>query len=223
MTLWSGRVGGSLDPSVWAFLHADDAELLPYDCEASLQHARRLHGAGLLSDDELAEVEERLAEIALDPAGYLAEDEDVHSAIERQLGEPSAGRSMPAGRATTRSRRRSASTCSMHARRRDGRSRRSRSSCSRSPRRRPTRSFPATPTCSAASRSRSAIISSPGSRCSTATAPASRLPRRRRPRARSAPVRSPARRSACPGRRTRCGTRSTRSPTATSRSTTSTP
>ena len=28
-----------------------------------------------------------LAMIALDPAGYLAEDEDVHSAIERQLGE----------------------------------------------------------------------------------------------------------------------------------------
>ena len=41
-----GPVGGSLDPSVWAFLHADDAELLPYDCEASLQHAQRLHDAG---------------------------------------------------------------------------------------------------------------------------------------------------------------------------------
>jgi argininosuccinate lyase len=96
VTLWSGRVGGSLDPSVWAFLHADDAELLPYDCEASLQHARRLHGAGLLADDELAEVEERLAAIALDPAGYLAEDEDVHSAIERQLG--AVGRKIHAGR-----------------------------------------------------------------------------------------------------------------------------
>jgi argininosuccinate lyase len=96
VTLWSGRVGGSLDPSVWAFLHADDAELLPYDCEASLQHARRLHGAGLLSDEELAEVEKRLAEIAVDPAGYLAEDEDVHSAIERQLGD--VGRKIHAGR-----------------------------------------------------------------------------------------------------------------------------
>jgi len=74
MTLWSGRVGGSLDPAVWAFLHADDAELLPYDCEASARHAQRLHGAGLLSNTELAEVERRLAEIAEDPAGYLAED-----------------------------------------------------------------------------------------------------------------------------------------------------
>ena len=96
MTLWSGRVGGSLDPAVWEFLHADDAELLPYDCEASLQHAQRLHEAGLLSDDELAEVETRLAEIAQDPPGYLAEDEDVHSAIERQLGE--VGRKIHAGR-----------------------------------------------------------------------------------------------------------------------------
>ncbi len=96
MTLWSGRVGGSLDPSVWAFLHADDAELLPYDCEASVRHAQRLHGAGLLSDEELAAVEARLAEIAHDPAGYLDEDEDVHSAIERQLGD--LGRKIHAGR-----------------------------------------------------------------------------------------------------------------------------
>ena len=96
MTLWSGRVGGSLDPAVWAFLHADDAELLPYDCEASYLHAQRLHAAGLLSDAELAEAETRLAEIAQDPAGYLAEDEDVHSAIERQLGD--LGRKIHAGR-----------------------------------------------------------------------------------------------------------------------------
>jgi argininosuccinate lyase len=96
MTLWSGRVGGSLDPAVWAFLHADDAELLPYDCEASVQHAQRLHGAGLLSDEELAEAASRLAEIAQDPTGYLAEDEDVHSAIERRLGD--LGRKIHAGR-----------------------------------------------------------------------------------------------------------------------------
>lgn len=98
MTLWSGRVGGSgsLDPAVWAFLRADDADLLPYDCEASIQHAQRLHAAGLLTDAEFAEAETRLAEIAQDPSGYLAEDEDVHSAIERLLGD--LGRKMHAGR-----------------------------------------------------------------------------------------------------------------------------
>jgi argininosuccinate lyase len=96
MTLWSGRVGGSLDPAVWAFLHADDAELLPYDCEATYQHAQRLHRAGLISAEELAEAEAALAAIAQDPAGYLPEDEDVHSSIERQLG--ALGRKIHAGR-----------------------------------------------------------------------------------------------------------------------------
>ncbi len=96
MTLWSGRVGGSLDPSVWDFLHADDSELLPYDCEASGDHARRLHTAGLLTDDDLAVVDSTLAEIAQDPSVILASDEDVHSAIERRLGP--VGRKIHAGR-----------------------------------------------------------------------------------------------------------------------------
>jgi argininosuccinate lyase len=49
VTLWSGRVGAALDPAVWKLLRANDAELLPYDCQASAEHAARLHGAGLLS------------------------------------------------------------------------------------------------------------------------------------------------------------------------------
>jgi argininosuccinate lyase len=92
VTVWSGRVGVRLDERVWDFLHADDAELLPYDLEATLLHARRLHEAGILDDDELAEVEERLGRIEeIDPA-----DEDVHSSIERQLGQ--VGRKIHAGR-----------------------------------------------------------------------------------------------------------------------------
>ena len=97
MTLWSGRVEGRLAPEVWAFLRAYDAELLPYDCEASRVHARRLHGAGLLTDDELEEVETALATIAEQGPGVLLEsDEDVHSALERLLGE--VGRKIHAGR-----------------------------------------------------------------------------------------------------------------------------
>ena len=96
MTTWSGRVGHELDPDVWEFLRADDAELLPYDCEATVEHARRLHAGGLLEDDELAEVEGRLAEIAQNPDGYLDSDEDVHTAIERLLGD--LGRKIHAGR-----------------------------------------------------------------------------------------------------------------------------
>jgi argininosuccinate lyase len=90
--LWSGRVGGELAPEVWSFLRAEDAELLPYDLQATLVHAQRLHAAGILDDGELAEVEERLETIA----DVEEADEDVHSAIERQLGE--VGRKIHAGR-----------------------------------------------------------------------------------------------------------------------------
>jgi argininosuccinate lyase len=96
VTTWKGRVEEALDPDVWRFLRADDAELLPYDCEATAEHAQRLHGAGLLSDEELAEAERLLAEIAQDPTGYLETDEDVHSSIERRLG--GVGRKIHAGR-----------------------------------------------------------------------------------------------------------------------------
>jgi argininosuccinate lyase len=96
MTLWAGRVGGALDPAVWEFLRGDDGELLPYDCEATAEHAVRLHAAGLLTEAELIEVENLLAEIAQDPDGYLPSDEDVHSSIERRLGV--LGRRIHAGR-----------------------------------------------------------------------------------------------------------------------------
>ena len=92
MSLWSGRVETQLAPEVWDFLHAGDAELLPYDLEGTLLHAQRLHAAGILDDDELAEATEKLAAIeGIDPA-----DEDVHSSIERQLGD--VGRKIHAGR-----------------------------------------------------------------------------------------------------------------------------
>jgi argininosuccinate lyase len=92
MTLWSGRVGTELSKEVWAFLKADDAELLPYDIQGTLLHAERLHAAGLLDDAELAEVRETLAKLdSVDPAA-----EDVHSFIEAELGE--VGRKIHAGR-----------------------------------------------------------------------------------------------------------------------------
>jgi argininosuccinate lyase len=79
---------------VWGFLRAHDAELLPYDCEGTRRHAVRLHAAGLLSDGELAQIDETLP--SLDLSAIAAEDEDVHSAIERVLGE--VGRKIHAGR-----------------------------------------------------------------------------------------------------------------------------
>lgn len=98
MTLWSGRTGGvRLDPAVVAFLRGDDAELLPYDCEGTRLHASRLRAAGILTEQEHAEIERRLTEIAeRGEAALGVEDEDVHSAIERLLGP--VGRKIHAGR-----------------------------------------------------------------------------------------------------------------------------
>src|SRR4051812_27673462 len=92
MTLWAGRVSGALAPEVWEFLRADDAELLPYDCAATLAHARRLEQAGILDAEELRAVEDALAGIET----VADADEDVHTSIERQLGD--VGRKIHAGR-----------------------------------------------------------------------------------------------------------------------------
>jgi argininosuccinate lyase len=89
--LWSGRVRTLLAPEVERFLAANDAELLPYDCQATATHARRLHAAGLLSDEELAEAEEVLEQLE-----YEQGNEDVHTLIERALGD--VGRKIHAGR-----------------------------------------------------------------------------------------------------------------------------
>jgi argininosuccinate lyase len=91
MTLWSGRVGSPLAPEVQEFLRADDAELLYYDLEATRTHARRLAEAGLLDGDELLEVERLLDGISWEPG-----DEDVHTLIERRLGD--LGRKIHTGR-----------------------------------------------------------------------------------------------------------------------------
>ena len=91
MTLWSGRVGARLAPEVEALLRADDAELFFYDIEATRTHARRLLGAGVLSDDELREAERLLDGLTWEPG-----DEDVHTLIERRLGD--VGRKIHAGR-----------------------------------------------------------------------------------------------------------------------------
>jgi argininosuccinate lyase len=96
VTVWKGRVEQELDPDVWEFLRADDAELLPYDCEATALHAQRLTAAGILTDDELTEVESKLAALAQSSDPVLQDSEDVHSAIERLLGD--VGRKIHAGR-----------------------------------------------------------------------------------------------------------------------------
>jgi argininosuccinate lyase len=94
LTLWSGRVESDLAPEVWEYVKSEDVELLLYDVAGTKLHAQRLHAAGFLDDDELAEVLHKLDEIGTDDLEPT--DEDVHSAIERLLGP--VGRKIHAGR-----------------------------------------------------------------------------------------------------------------------------
>jgi argininosuccinate lyase len=93
LSLWGGRFSGGPAPALAALslsVHFD-WRLAPYDLAASRAHARVLHAAGLLSDDELAAMLAALGELdAAVRSGEFqatATDEDVHTALERGLVE----------------------------------------------------------------------------------------------------------------------------------------
>ena len=66
-----------------------DYRLAPYDLEQSVAHARMLAKAGIIDEDDLAQIERGLAEIRKeveeDRFELKPDDEDVHMAIERRL------------------------------------------------------------------------------------------------------------------------------------------
>src|SRR3989449_5508551 len=68
---------------------AFDYRLAPYDLEQSIAHVRMLCRCGIISDDDLAQIETGLAqvrdEIDEDSFQVLSDDEDIHMAIERRL------------------------------------------------------------------------------------------------------------------------------------------
>jgi argininosuccinate lyase len=87
------RFSGEPDPLFHA-LNASiafDYRLAPYDLEQSLAHARMLAHSGIITKDELAEIERGLAEVRRevdeDRFEIAQGDEDVHMAIERRLTE----------------------------------------------------------------------------------------------------------------------------------------
>ncbi|MFM7211723.1 MAG: argininosuccinate lyase, partial [Actinomycetota bacterium] len=89
--LWGGRfAGGPADAmaALSASVHFD-WRLAPYDVRQTAAYARVLQRAGLLSDDELVQVIDVLDSMAVDIASGAfmpqADDEDVHTAIERGL------------------------------------------------------------------------------------------------------------------------------------------
>ena len=84
--LWAGRLAGGLDPAVLDFTASleVDRRLLPFDLEASAAHARMLGRQGLIPAEKAEQICAALAAVEIEPD---ATDEDVHSAIERLLGD----------------------------------------------------------------------------------------------------------------------------------------
>ncbi|KAK9479351.1 L-Aspartase-like protein [Lipomyces japonicus] len=91
--LWGGRFTGGLDP-LMALYNASfpyDKKMYAADLEGTRVYTAGLHKLGLLSDHELSEIHRGLAEILKEwEEGKFVEkenDEDIHTANERRLGE----------------------------------------------------------------------------------------------------------------------------------------
>ncbi len=90
-SLWGGRFeSGPAEAMARLSLSTHfDWRLAPYDIAGSRAHARVLHAAGLLTDDELAGMQKALDELLADVESGaftpVLADEDVHTALERGL------------------------------------------------------------------------------------------------------------------------------------------
>ncbi|GAA4885888.1 argininosuccinate lyase [Serinicoccus chungangensis] len=107
VSLWGGRFSGGPSDALAALSKSThfDWRLAPYDLAGSRAHARVLHRAGLLSDDDLAAMLAALGQLLADLGSgafvALDTDEDVHTALERGLIEragPEVGGRLRAGR-----------------------------------------------------------------------------------------------------------------------------
>ena len=92
MTLWGGRFGDDTDASVWAFTASrTDRRLLGVDVAGSIAHVTALGSAGILVADEASVLVSGLESIATEVEDgefeFNETDEDVHTAVERRLGE----------------------------------------------------------------------------------------------------------------------------------------
>ena len=101
MTLWGGRFSGKLDPQAWA-LNASlgfDQRLSLQDVRGSIAWAQALEKAGVLSSAECTQICDGLnrirGEFESHGFDFQDSDEDIHTAVERRLGEligPAAGK-----------------------------------------------------------------------------------------------------------------------------------
>src|SRR5690242_3485437 len=93
MTLWGGRFSGKLDPAAWA-LNASlpfDRRMASQDVAGSIAWATAIGKAGVLSETETKELVAGLravgAEFEQGIFAFAEADEDIHTAVERRLGE----------------------------------------------------------------------------------------------------------------------------------------
>ncbi len=104
--IWAGRFSEGPHPDMLRLTRSIeiDIRLLPYDLAATQAHARALVAAGLLSENEVAEIDrvadDLLAEWERGDLRIAPIDEDVHSLVERELTERlgDAGARIHAGR-----------------------------------------------------------------------------------------------------------------------------
>ncbi|WP_167197081.1 argininosuccinate lyase [Brevibacterium pigmentatum] len=91
LSLWGGRFSDGPADALAALSKSTDFDwrLAKYDIAGSKAHAKVLHHAGLLSDDELSGMHSALDELLrrVEAGEYVAaeSDEDVHSSLERGL------------------------------------------------------------------------------------------------------------------------------------------
>ena len=92
VTMWGGRFGLDPDESLWSFtVDHSDRRLLVDDITGSIAHVNMLERVGLVTTEDATTLTGGL-ETVLDEAqagsfGFESSDEDVHSAVERRLGE----------------------------------------------------------------------------------------------------------------------------------------
>lgn len=92
MTLWGGRFGEEPDPVVWDFTASrTDRRMLQVDVAGSIAHVKALGAAGILASEETGTLVDGLEQIREEArAGnfeFVETDEDVHTAVERRLGQ----------------------------------------------------------------------------------------------------------------------------------------
>jgi argininosuccinate lyase len=93
MKLWGGRFTEGLQSDAAEYNNslAFDWRLVDHDIRGSLAWAKALAQAGVLTEDEAAQIctglDQVLAEVTSDQFAYDPSDEDVHTAVERRLTE----------------------------------------------------------------------------------------------------------------------------------------